>query len=99
MTVLAQASAVRRRAILDQGGFVALCGVAGALQFSIAAAQVLLTVSLLCWAALLLVEREVIELRKQNYTNAEIADKTGWNIRRVQRFLNKLQDSMHGSGG
>ena len=43
-------------------------------------------------------ERTIIELRQQHYSNAEIAERTGWNIRRVQRFLKDLQDSMHDSG-
>ena len=44
-------------------------------------------------------ERTIIELKQQQYSNAEIAERTGWNIRRVQRFLKDLQDSMHDSGG
>jgi RNA polymerase sigma-70 factor (ECF subfamily) len=44
-------------------------------------------------------ERTIIELKKERYSNAEIAERTGWNIRRVQRFLKDLQDSMHASGG
>lgn len=44
-------------------------------------------------------ERTIIELKQQRYSNAEIAERTGWNIRRVQRFLKDLQDSMHDSGG
>ena len=44
-------------------------------------------------------ERTIIELRRQHYSNAEIAERTGWNIRRVQRFLKDLQDSIHESGG
>jgi O-antigen ligase len=43
---------------LEQGGALALIGVAAALQFSIAAAQILLAVALVCWLALLVVERE-----------------------------------------
>src|SRR5689334_8653493 len=42
-------------------GLLALFGVAGALQFSIAAAQILLTIAFVCWAALLLVRRERFE--------------------------------------
>src|SRR5512141_3516606 len=38
---------------LEQVGQLALYGVAGALQFSIAIAQILLTVSLVCWVAML----------------------------------------------
>ncbi len=52
----------RRHAALEQAGLLALFGVAGALQFSIAIAQILLTVSFLCWVALLVVDRESIEI-------------------------------------
>lgn len=38
-------------------------------------------------------ERTIIGLKQQGYSNADIADKTGWNIRKVQRFLKCLQDS------
>src|SRR5881392_1487583 len=38
---------------LEHTGAVALIAVAGALQFSIAVAQILLTVALVCWAATL----------------------------------------------
>jgi RNA polymerase sigma factor (sigma-70 family) len=38
-------------------------------------------------------ERAVIEMRRQGYSNAEIADRTGWHIRKVQRFLEDLQES------
>jgi len=43
---------------LEHTGAVALMMVAGALQFSIAVAQILLTVALVCWAATLVVKRE-----------------------------------------
>jgi O-antigen ligase len=43
---------------LEQVGLVSLGAVAAALQFSIAAAQILLTVALLCWFALLVTGRE-----------------------------------------
>ncbi len=43
-------------------------------------------------------ERKVIELRQLGYDNAEIATLTGWNIRKVQRFLKELQDSLRDSG-
>jgi O-antigen ligase len=46
---------------LEQAGALALFGMAGALQFSIAAAQILLAVALICWIALLLVRRERFE--------------------------------------
>ena len=39
-------------------------------------------------------ERKVIDLRRQGYSNAEIAYRTGWNIRKVQRFLKDLRDSL-----
>jgi RNA polymerase sigma factor (sigma-70 family) len=38
-------------------------------------------------------ERQVIELKKQGYTNSEIALKTGWHHRKVQRFFQDLWDS------
>jgi RNA polymerase sigma factor (sigma-70 family) len=44
-------------------------------------------------------ERTIIELKQQGYSNADIAERTGWNIRRVQRFLKDLLDSMDDSGG
>ena len=43
---------------LEQAGALALFGMAGAVQFSIAAAQILLAVALFCWIALLIVRRE-----------------------------------------
>lgn len=61
MAIAVETSVARRRALVEQAGFVALCGVAGALQFSIAVAQVLLTVSLVCWATLVVIDREPIE--------------------------------------
>jgi O-antigen ligase len=45
----------------EHAGALALFGIAGALQFSIALAQILLTIALLCWAALLVVRRERFE--------------------------------------
>ncbi len=44
-------------------------------------------------------ERTIIQLKQQGYSNADIAERTGWNIRRVQRFLKDLLDSMDDSGG
>src|ERR1044071_4743602 len=52
----------RRHAALEQAGLLALFGVAGALQFSIAIAQILLTVSIVCWIALIVVDRESVEV-------------------------------------
>src|SRR3954452_9827700 len=47
---------------LEQAGALALFGVAGALQFSIAAAQILLAVALICWIPELLVRHERFEV-------------------------------------
>jgi RNA polymerase sigma factor (sigma-70 family) len=44
-------------------------------------------------------ERTIIQLKKLGHSNADIAEHTGWNIRRVQRFLKDLLDSMDESGG
>jgi DNA-directed RNA polymerase specialized sigma24 family protein len=44
-------------------------------------------------------QRTIIQLRHHGYSNAEIAERTGWNIRKVQRFLKDLEDSMGESGG
>jgi RNA polymerase sigma-70 factor (ECF subfamily) len=44
-------------------------------------------------------ERMVIELRYEGYSNVEIAEQTGWNIRKVQRFLKDLHDSLRPEGG
>jgi len=46
----------------EHTGLVALFAVAGTLQFSIAAAQMLLTIALICWAALLIVRRERVDV-------------------------------------
>ena len=63
MTVAANVTSLpRRHAALEQAGLLALFGVAGALQFSIAVAQILLTVSILCWIALIVSDRESIEI-------------------------------------
>jgi RNA polymerase sigma factor (sigma-70 family) len=43
-------------------------------------------------------EREVIELKQLGYTNVEIAEQTGWNIRKVQRFLKDLHDALQSEG-
>jgi RNA polymerase sigma factor (sigma-70 family) len=43
-------------------------------------------------------EKAIIGLRKQGYSNSDIAERTGWNIRRVQRFLEDLHDSLTESG-
>jgi O-antigen ligase len=46
---------------LEQAGALALFGMAGAVQFSIAAAQILLGIALLCWITLLIVRRDRFE--------------------------------------
>ena len=46
---------------LEQAGALALFGMAGAVQFSIAAAQILLALALVCWITLLLIRRERVE--------------------------------------
>jgi O-antigen ligase len=46
---------------LEQAGALALFGMAGAVQFSIAAAQILLGIALVCWITLLVVRRERFE--------------------------------------
>jgi len=46
---------------LEHTGTVALCAVAGGLQFSIALAQIFLAIAIICWMALLIVRRERFE--------------------------------------
>jgi RNA polymerase sigma factor (sigma-70 family) len=43
-------------------------------------------------------ERAVVELKLQGYSTAEIAEQTGWNIRKVQRFLKDLEHSLPDQG-
>ena len=63
MTVASHAGALpRRHAALEQVGLWSLFGVAGALQFSIAIAQILLTVAVVCWIALIVVDRESVDV-------------------------------------
>jgi O-antigen ligase len=62
MTVAAAATLPRRHAALEQAGLVAVYGVAGALQFSIAIAQILLTVAVVCWVALVILDHETIDI-------------------------------------
>ena len=47
---------------LEHAGFLAVIGVAAALQFSIAIAQSLLAIAIVCWIALVLVRHERIEV-------------------------------------
>jgi RNA polymerase sigma factor (sigma-70 family) len=44
-------------------------------------------------------EREVIDLKRLGYTNEEISERTGWHIRKLQRFFKDLHDSWLLSGG
>jgi O-antigen ligase len=46
---------------LEQAGALALFAMAGAVQFSIAVAQILMAIALICWLILLLVRRERVE--------------------------------------
>src|SRR5580765_7096015 len=62
MSVAAAATLPRRHAALEQAGVFAVYGVAGALQFSIAVAEILLTVAICSWIALVILERETIDI-------------------------------------
>src|SRR5579871_4201315 len=64
MTVAADTTLARRHVFLEQAGLAAVYGVAGALQFSIAVAQILLTVAFLCWIALVVLDHETIQVPK-----------------------------------
>jgi RNA polymerase sigma factor (sigma-70 family) len=44
-------------------------------------------------------EQKIIEMRNAGYTNSDIAEVTGWNIRKVQRFLKDAYDRLEQSGG
>ena len=46
---------------IESAGFLALAGIAAALQFSIAAAQILLTIAVVLWVALPLIRHERVE--------------------------------------
>jgi hypothetical protein len=39
-------------------------------------------------------ECRVLEMRELGYDNEDIAEQTGWHVRRVQRFLKDLRDSL-----
>lgn len=43
--------------------------------------------------------REVIELKEKGYTCNEIAEQTGWNLRKVQRFFKGLHDTYQKAAG
>ena len=58
MTTAVDTAALEQSDHLEQFGLLALFAVAGALQFSIAVAETLLAVAILCWIALLVTNRE-----------------------------------------
>jgi len=37
-------------------------------------------------------ERWIVELKRQGLSNSEVAEKTGWHVRKVQRFLQSLSN-------
>ena len=43
-------------------------------------------------------DRRVIEMKQENYSNEEVAEKVGWSLRKVQRFLKDLGDSLSARG-
>lgn len=43
-------------------------------------------------------DRRVIEFKQQGFTNEEVAEKVGWGLRKVQRFLKDLGDSWTARG-
>jgi RNA polymerase sigma factor (sigma-70 family) len=44
-------------------------------------------------------ECDVLQMRDEGYTNEEISQRTGWHLRKVQRFLKNLHESWRTSGG
>lgn len=62
MNVATSAPVVRRYDALEQIALGALFGLAGSLQFSIAIAQICLTIALVSWAALAILDRERVEV-------------------------------------
>jgi RNA polymerase sigma factor (sigma-70 family) len=44
-------------------------------------------------------QREIIELKLQGLSNEAIAERTGWHLRALQRFLKNLHDSWETPGG
>ncbi len=44
------------------------------------------------------VEKQILHLRREGHDNSEIATQIGWNIRKVQRFLKDLHDSLRNTG-
>jgi len=59
---VAAATLPRRHAALEQAGVLSVYAVAGALQFSIAAAEIFLTVAVVCWLALMFLDHEPLEI-------------------------------------
>ena len=43
-------------------------------------------------------DRRVIEFKQQGFNNEEVAEKVGWSLRKVQRFLKDLGDSWTARG-
>lgn len=43
-------------------------------------------------------DRRVIEFKQEGFTNEEVAEKVGWSLRKVQRFLKDLGDSWTARG-
>ncbi len=43
------------------------------------------------WSPELDARRTILELKSQGHSNREVAQATGWNLREVQRFLEKLR--------
>jgi O-antigen ligase len=62
MTTLASSPGATRREQVEQAGLLALLGMVAAVQLSIAAAQILLTVALLCWAATFVLQPRTLEV-------------------------------------
>ncbi len=44
-------------------------------------------------------ERTIINLRREGHSTSDIAEQTGWNVRKVQRFLKELLGSLSESAG
>jgi RNA polymerase sigma factor (sigma-70 family) len=44
-------------------------------------------------------ERHVIDLKRLGYSNEEIADRTGWHLRKIQRLFKALHEVWESSGG
>lgn len=58
---------------LERAGVLALYGAAGAIQFSIAAGQILLAVAVFCWAAMLVARREPVSVPRMFWPLAAYA--------------------------